>query len=413
MTSQEFVLFALQILAMLTCAILFGQLLHKFGQPPVLGEMIGGIFLGPSVFGMLAPTLYTWLFQSSPSVSIVREASIKLGMLFFLFIIGLEVNFSRVRRLGRQSVIIGLVGTLVPIAVGVGLVYALPRAYWGPLSQLHFFPFALFVGVNLANSANPVIGRILMDLGLLRQEIGSIVMMATTIDDLINWALFSLILKSLTAVKIPLQQIGMQLVFVSVFCVMVIWVGRWLRQNAFHWVKTWVSWPTGMVAVTILLVLAAGIAAEQFEIHAFLGAFLIGAGLGWGRADSDSRQIRDVIAQFAMSFFAPIYFVSMGLHANFATHFDSVLVAVIVSVACISKVGAVAIGAWLAGMPLDRKVFAIGLALNARGATGVILAGMGLEYHVIDERIFVAMVAMALVTSLMSGPSIKHLLRLS
>jgi Kef-type K+ transport system membrane component KefB len=129
MSSQDFVLFALQITTMLACALFFGQIMRRLKQPAVVGEMIGGIFLGPTVFGMVAPALYAWLFQSSANVAIVREASIKLGMLFFLFIAGMEVNVSDLRRLGRKAVSIGLVGTLVPIGIGVGLVYLLPHDY--------------------------------------------------------------------------------------------------------------------------------------------------------------------------------------------------------------------------------------------------------------------------------------------
>jgi Kef-type K+ transport system membrane component KefB len=143
-------------------------------------------------------------------------------------------------------------------------------------------------------------------------------------------------------------------------------------------------------------------------IHAFLGAFLVGAALGGD--DNEWNEAHDAITHFALSFFAPIYFVSMGLNANFITNFDFNLVWVIILVACASKIGAVLLGARLAGMPLNRETLAIGFGLNARGATGLILAGVGLEHGLIDERIFVALMVMALVTSLLSGPMIKHLL---
>jgi Kef-type K+ transport system membrane component KefB len=173
MQSQDFVKYALQITVMLGCAVFFGQLMRLVKQPAVLGEMIGGIVLGPTIFGLLAPSVYAWLFQSSANVGVVRDASIKLGMLSFLFIAGLETNLSDLRQVGRKAALIGLVGTLGPIAVGVALCYAMPRDFWGPTVQPHFFSFALFVGMNLVNSANPVIARILMDLGLLHGSIGT------------------------------------------------------------------------------------------------------------------------------------------------------------------------------------------------------------------------------------------------
>jgi Kef-type K+ transport system membrane component KefB len=408
MNSQDFVKFALQITTMLACALVFGQLMRLVKQPRVVGEMLGGIVLGPTLFGVLAPGLYAWLFQSSANVAIVREASIKLGMLFFLFMAGLEVNLSDLRRLGRRAILIGLVGTLLPIAVGIGLVYLVPHDFWGPAASAHFFSFALFVGMNLANSANPVIARVLMDLGLLKGDIGTLIMTATIVDDLVNWTLFAIILSDIAPSSQAAASLPLTIVMVVAFFVIVLGVGRWLGPRALHWARAHVSWPTGFIALTAVIILVAGSISEGLGIHAFLGAFLVGAALGGN--DREKNEAHDVIAHFVLSFFAPIYFVSMGMTTNFVTNFDWALVAIILVVACISKIGAVLLGARMAGMALNREVWAIGFGLNARGATGIILAGVGLANKVIDERIFVAMVVMALVTSLLSGPAINALL---
>ena len=123
MSSHDFVKLALQLAFMLLFATLFGELVRRRRQPAVIGEMIGGIVLGPTILGLLAPELYNWLFVSSPSVAAVREAFVKLGMLFFLFFAGLQVNLSDLRDLGKRALLIGIVGTLLPIGAGVGLVY--------------------------------------------------------------------------------------------------------------------------------------------------------------------------------------------------------------------------------------------------------------------------------------------------
>jgi Kef-type K+ transport system membrane component KefB len=193
-----------------------------------------------------------------------------------------------------------------------------------------------------------------------------------------------------------------------VFFLVVLGVGRWLAPRALPWVKARVAWPSGFIAVTAVLILLVGSVAEALGINAFLGAFLVGAALGGHANENDAPY--QAMSQFVLSFFAPIYFVSMGLNANFITHFDAALVALVFVVACVSKIGAVLLGARLAGMPVDRTALAIGFGLNARGATGIILAGVGLEHHVIDERIFVAMVVMAILTSLLSAPAIKALI---
>lgn len=165
---------------------------------------------------------------------------------------------------------------------------------------------------------------------------------------------------------------------------------------------------TGFIALTALVILVAGSVAEGLGISAFLGAFLVGASLGGN--SQEKNEAHDAITYFVLSSFAPIYFVSMGMATNFITNFDGILVLVVIAAAFVSKIGAVLLGARLAGMRLSREVWAIGFGLNARGATGIILAGVGLANKVIDERIFVAVVVMAVVTSLFSGPMMSALL---
>jgi Kef-type K+ transport system membrane component KefB len=410
MASQDFVKFALQISVMLGFAVLFGQLMRRIKQPAVLGEMIGGIILGPTVFGLLVPGLFVWLFKSSATVAVARDASIKLGMLFFLFIAGLETNISDFKKLGRRAALIGLVGTLVPIAVGVALVYALPRAFWGEAVQAHFFAFALFVGMNLANSANPVLARILMDLGLLNGGIGTLCMTATIVDDLVNWTLFAIILSDIapSGSASSATSLSMSIALVALTFVLILGVGRWLGPRTLRKLKGHVTWPSGFIAVTALVVLVAASITEGLGLHAFLGAFLVGAALG-GQGD-EHKEAHDVMTRFALGFFAPIYFISMGMTTNYITNFDWQLVLVILVAALASKLFGVLLGAKMAGMPIDRDAWAIAFGLNARGATGIILAGVGLAAGVIDDRIFVAIVVMALVTSILAGPMMNWLL---
>lgn len=410
MSSQDFVKFALQITTMLACAIVFGQLMRKLKQPAVLGEMIGGILLGPTVFGLLAPSIYIWLFHSPNNVTAARDASIKLGMLFFLFITGLEINLSDLRRLGGRALSIGLVGTILPIISGVGLVYLIPHSFWGPAVSSHYLAFAIFIGMNLANSANPVIARILMDLGILKDEIGTLIMTATILDDLVNWTLFAIILSNIAPSDSSAgRPLILNIALVILFFILILGLSHWIGPRTLQWTRSHINWPSGFIALTALVILAASIISEGLGFNAFLGAFLVGVALG-GNAQEEN-EAHDVIAYFALGFFAPIYFVSMGMTTNFVTNFDWVLVSLLLIVACVSKIGSVVLGARLAGMRINREVWAIGFGLNARGATGIILASVGLSYKMIDERIYVAIVVMALVTSLMSSPIMNSLLR--
>ncbi|GAB4577943.1 MAG: hypothetical protein Fur0022_06750 [Anaerolineales bacterium] len=409
MNSQDFVLLILQFTAMLGTALIFGQMMRRLKQPMVLGEMIGGIILGPTVLGLLAPGVFEWLFQSSPNLVVVRDATIKLGMLFFLFIAGLETNLSDLKTLGRKAALIGFVGTAVPIGVGVALVYAIPRDFWGEAVQEHFFSFALFIGMNLANSANPVLARILMDLGLLNGGIGTLSMAATIVDDLINWTLFAIILSDIApSGQVAQTSLPVSIGLVVLVFILILGVGRWVGPPSLRWIKQHVSWPSGFIAITSLVVLLAAGLTESLGVHAFLGAFLVGAALS-GHSH-EHQEAHDVIMRFALSFFAPIYFISMGMTTNFVTNFDVGLVLIILMAALGSKLFGVVMGARLAGMPIDRDAWAIAFGLNARGATGIILAGVGRAAGMIDDRIFVAIVVMALVTSVLAGPAMNYLL---
>jgi Kef-type K+ transport system membrane component KefB len=256
--------------------------------------------------------------------------------------------------------------------------------------------------MNLANSANPVIARILMDLGLLRTRIGTVIMCATVIDDLVNWSLFAIILGAISpSGATSIARPAIDAVAVMAFMAAVVGMGRWLGPHALGWTRKLLKRPSGLVALTAVLVLLVAGAAEALGLHAFLGAFLAGVALG-GRHEHQIAA-REAMGQFVMSF-------SIGMSTNFIRHFDPPLVAVVFAAACVSKVGSVLIGVKAAGLPLDREAWAIGFGLNARGATGVILAGIGLANGVIDERLFVAIVAMAMATSLMSGPVMSRLL---
>lgn len=394
---------------MLAAAVVLGQFMRRVGQPPILGEMLGGILLGPTILGALAPSLHESLFGSVASVNVVREASIKVGMLFFLFIAGLETDISDLKRMGWQAATIGLIGTVVPIAFGVGLVYALPRSFWGAVVQDHFLSFALFIGMNLANSANPVLARILMDLGLMRSQIGATMMTATIVDDLVNWTLFAIILRDIAPSTGAPSNLAVDMSAVFLFFAVVLGLGRWQGRKAWRWVKERTNGSTGLIGVATIVLLLTSAVAEKLGIHAFLGAFLVGAALSESGQDQD---VYKVVSGFALSFFAPIFFVSMGLNANFITQFDVALVAIVLGAALVSKLAGVLLGVRVAGMPLDRRALAIAFGLNARGATGIILAGVGLKAGVIDQRLFVAVVVMCLVTSMIAGPAMNFFLGL-
>ena len=404
MNHQDLILFFLQIGVMLAVALLCGQLMRKIRQPAVLGELIGGILLGPTVFGLLAPELSAWLFPIDGAVGMSLDAVLKIGMLFFLFVAGLEVKLSGIHQKGLAVSTTSLFGVLLPFGLGFGAVVLWPDLWGG--TATNGFLLALFIGAALSISALPVIARILIDLKLIQSDVGIVVMAAATINDLIGWALFAVILSNVVPGSSH-QSVWLTLGSVLGFTLFTFALGHWLGQPLLHRLRASLAWPGGFIGLITIFILFAAALAEAIGLHAIFGAFLIGVALG--QEEETDNEVHDIIYQFAISFFAPLYFVSIGLKANFAAYFDGWLVLVVLLIASLGKIGGASLGAWLGGSS-PRQALAIGFGMNARGAMEIILASVALEYGLINQQIFVALVVMALVTSMISGPAMQWLL---
>lgn len=402
MSSAEFVDLLTQVGVMLLAGIGLGFVMRKLKQPSVVGEMAAGILLGVTVLGSAAPGVYEWIFDSGDLVASTRGDIIKVGMLFFLFVAGSEVDLSDIKSLGRSSAIIGLIGTVLPILMGIGVVYA-TMGLWG--DPPHRLAFSAFIGMNLANSANPVLARILIDLGLMKSRIATMMMTATVVDDLVNWTLYAVILGSLTTGGGGASDrgLGVDLLLVALLFVVVLVGLRWAAPKMVAIARRHLAWPNGYIAVVGVSIIVVSAASEAIGVQAFLGAFLCGVAFS-GVAGGEGATGQKSLTHVAIGFFAPLFFVSMALKTDFVDNFDLRLVVLVIVVALVSKLVSVLIGVKAAGLPIGREAWAIAWGLNARGATGIILAATGREAGIITDEVFVALVVMAIVTSMLSGP---------
>lgn len=404
MSSAEFVDLLTQLAVMLIAGVGLGFVMRKLKQPSVVGEMTAGVLIGVTVLGSAAPGVYDWLFNAGNLVTSTRGDIIKVGMLFFLYVAGSEVDLSDIKLLGRRSLIIGLVGTLLPIAGGIGLVYVTPMSLWGESMGIGRLPFAAFIGMNLANSANPVLARILIDLGLMKSRIATVMMTATVVDDLVNWTLYAIILGSVTtAGSTSDRSLGVDLLLVALLFVAVLGGVRWLAPRMVNVARRHLAWPNGYIAVVAVVVLVVSATSEAIGVQAFLGAFLAGVAFS-GVASGAGATGQKSLTHVAIGYFAPLFFVSMALRTNFIESFNPVLVATVIGFALAAKLASVVLGVRLAGLPVGREAWAMAWGLNARGATGIILAATGLQAGIISEEVFVALVVMAVVTSILAGP---------
>jgi Kef-type K+ transport system membrane component KefB len=405
MNEHDLSILLLQLGVMLAVALVGGAVAHRLGLLVVLGELVGGIVLGPTVLSHVAPGAYSILFPNISAISTTREGLLKLGIVLFLFVAGMEISLDSLHR--RRSAIFGasVGGIAVPFALGAGSVLLLPTL-WGAQAQ-GSFPFPLLIGTMLALTSLPVIARILVDLNLAKEELGTIVMSGAAINDLVGWSLFAALLSTAAIPGVPDRNLLMTLLAVVVLVGLIFGPGRWLARRALRFIGENLSQPGSSIAAALIAVLLVAALSEAVGLHAFLGAFLAGVALSGHTQEKEHAW--STIRQFAFSFFAPLYFVSVGLRTDFIANFDSVLVLVVLVVACLGKIIGVSIGAWLGKLPAN-EALAVGFGMNARGSMEMIVAALALDYGLIDARIFVALVVMALVTSLMSGPAMQWLL---
>ena len=405
MGEHDVIVLLLALATLLATGRALGELARRFHQPAVLGEIVAGLLLGPTVLGRLAPEISAWLFDDGPS-AVVRAGFGQVAVCLFMFAAGLEVDLSTVLRRGRAALSVSISGIAVPFAFGLGAAWLWPTVLGGApgVAPLHF---ALFFATALSISALPVIAKTLMDIGLFRSDLGMIVISAAIVEDLAGWIIFAIILGLIggtgTAHGVPLT-----VALVLGFALTMLTVGRWTLNRVMPALHAYLSWPSGVLGVVFTLALLGAAASAWIGVHALFGAFLVGVAVG------DSRHLRGrtraTIEGFIAAFFAPIFFASIGLGVDFVRHFDPLLVAVVLVIACAGKVLGCGLGARLGGTAW-RESWAIGVAMNSRGAMEIILGLLALQAGIIEERMFVALVVMALVTSLLSGPIIQRILR--
>lgn len=402
MIESSLIAFFLQIAVMLLVAFLSGEAMRKLGQPAVLGEIVGGIILGPSILGFIAPGIHSFIFAQSEQAHLMLSAIVNLGMLYFLFIAGMEIDLSQFRSTGRVSILTSIFGIAVPFALGAASVLLFPGIWRSPAGNGTLF--AIFIGAAMSISALPVIIRILMDLGLTRTRQGQIIITSAIVNDLVGWSLFVYVLGMMTSTGAanPMFVLLRIVLLGAVFMVL----GRILGNRFVGLAKKIGGEAGSLLAMISVAVLLGAVAASRCGVHPVFGAFLVGMALGPSLRHTPCVEV--VIRQFAIAFFAPLYFVSIGLKLDFARSFDLQLVAFIVLLAFSGKLLGAGFGAYLGGLK-SRDATMVAFGLNARGAVEIIVAGVALSAGVIDNRIFLALVVMALLTTTVSAPVMRFL----
>ncbi len=407
LSPDQIVRLLLAVAALLATGRILGELVRKFGQPSVLGEMLAGIVLGPTVLGAFAPEAMEFLFPMKGNVPVALDALTTVAISLFLLVAGMEVDLSMMFRQGRVAVCVGLGSMLVPFALGFGVFYAGPAM--AGIDNERALVFAMFMATALSISALPVIAKTLLDLGMYRSDIGMLIVAVAIFNDLVGWIVFALVLSMMPGQQVHRFEVGETVLLTLGFALVMLTLGRWLIHKSLPFLQAHLSWPGGVLGFALSITLVGAAFTEWIGVHAIFGAFLVGVALG------DSQHLRErtrtTIDQFVSFVFAPLFFASIGLRVNFVADFDWQLVLVVFALACAGKILGSGISAKLMGMPA-RQSWAVGFGLNARGAMEIILGLLALNAGLIDNRMFVALVVMALGTSMLAGPAMQWLLQL-
>jgi Kef-type K+ transport system membrane component KefB len=386
----------LALLAVVLTSRLVSRAFTYVGQPPVMGEVVAGILLGPSLLGRVAPQASAFLLP--PAVAPYLGVLAQLGVILYMFLVGLELNAGLLRAHARAAVAVAHAGIVVPFLLGAALAVGLYPRY-GP-ADVSLTSFALFLGVALSITAFPVLARILSDRQMEKTELGVLALGCAAAGDVTAWCLLAL------AVGVAQAALGGALLVVALAATFVAFMGLVVRPVAARVVGWFREGPltTGVVAWVFVAVLAAALTTEVIGIHAIFGAFLLGAVI-----PHDSllaRELRGKVEDVVTVLLLPAFFAYTGMRTQIglvAGVAEWLVCGLIIVTATVGKFGGTLLAGRLAGLDM-RTAAALGVLMNTRGLMELIVLNIGLDLGVISPTVFAMMVFMALVTTLATTP---------
>jgi Kef-type K+ transport system membrane component KefB len=397
----------IQLVVMIGAARIMNVVFRRMGQPGVIGEIVAGLLLGPSLFGHFCPGISAAIFGVKPAASVVILSQI--GLILLMFQIGMSFEFGHLREARAKKALLPLAAAsvLVPLGLGIWLGHLSAPIFAG---QIAVPVYALFCGVAMAITAVPILGRILAGYGLVRHELGVLAISAAAINDVAGWVLLAVVSALATATFTPSQtalQLGGIFVF-ALLCVLVLRPAAARLLKAFPVVEGEV--PPSLVSILLIAVFILAMCTYKLGIFGIFGGFV--GGLLVHRDQKFAEAWRHQVGGFVLVFFLPIFFTYTGLHTNvlgLTTGTDWLWLLVFLAASILGKIVPVALASRFAGYNATAALV-LGVLMNTRALMELIVLNIGLETGFLPQKIFTMLVIMAVVTTIMAGPLLKVLL---
>lgn len=401
---HELLLFWTQLLVLFVTARALGLLAQRVGQPSVVGELAAGLVIGPSLFGRIAPEAAQWLFPGDAEHSGTLLAVAWIGVILLLVETGFETDVKLLGRIGRSTAMVPLGSLLLPLGLGIGMGALMPDTFVADDRTI----FALFMGVCLAVSSLPVVAKILIELNLMRRNVGQVIIVAGMVDDIVGWLMLSALAGAAAAGGFQMARLGLTILALVLFVVLAFTLGQRGTDALLRSARKRAD-GSGVLPLTavMVVVLAFAVVTQAIGIEAVFGAFA--AGIVVARSRWFPKEIERTLHVVTHGVFAPIFFATAGMYVDLGALADrevATWAAIVLAVASFAKLAGSYAGARLG--PLGhREALAVGVGLNARGALEIIIATIALSLGVFNQDAYTVIVLLAMATSMAAPPLLR------
>jgi Kef-type K+ transport system membrane component KefB/nucleotide-binding universal stress UspA family protein len=402
---ERVIIFFAQVLLLIVTGRLLGELMQRIGQPAVIGQLLAGIILGPSVFGAIWPAAQQTIFPLNSSDRQMLNAVSELGVLLLLLLTGMETDLALVKRVRRSAAITSAAGIVIPFACGYALGEMLPESVLPDPNRRLLT--SLFLATALSISSVKIVAAVLREVDYLRRDLGQVILAAAILDDTIGWTILAFIGGLAAQGRIVIGPVLFSVLGTVVFLVFCFTVGRRWVARIIRWTNDHFVIEMPVITVILVIMIALALLTNFIGVHTVLGAFV--AGIMIGQSPILTKHIEEQLRGLIVALFMPVFFGLAGLAIDLKVLRDPHLLGLavlLIAIASIGKLGGCYFGGRLARLN-HPEALAIGFAMNARGSTEVILASIGLTMGVLNQELFTVIVLMAVVTTLCMPPLLR------